>query len=52
LEEDDVDFIEIDDLKEIKRVLRSGGTLLMANEAYEHERFAERNARWVHPFIS
>jgi ubiquinone/menaquinone biosynthesis C-methylase UbiE len=37
----------IDDLKEIKRVLRSGGTLLIANEAYEHKRFAERNARWV-----
>jgi len=39
----------IDDLKEIKRVLKPGGTLLIANEVYEHEKFEKRNlklARW------
>ena len=37
----------IDDLKEIKRVLKSGGTLLMANEVYKHEKFEKRNLRWA-----
>jgi ubiquinone/menaquinone biosynthesis C-methylase UbiE len=39
----------IDDLKEIKRVLKPGGTFLMTNEGYTHEKFEKRNAhlaRW------
>lgn len=39
----------IDDLKEIKRVLKLGGILLLANEAYKHEKFKKRNlklAKW------
>jgi ubiquinone/menaquinone biosynthesis C-methylase UbiE len=39
----------IDDLKEIKRVLKPGGTLLIANEVYKHEKFEKRNlklAKW------
>lgn len=33
----------INDLKEIKRVLKSGGTLVIANEVYTHEKFEKRN---------
>jgi ubiquinone/menaquinone biosynthesis C-methylase UbiE len=36
-----------DNLKEIKRVLQSGGTLLIANEVYEHEKFTKRNLKWA-----
>lgn len=39
----------IGDLKEIKRVLKPGGTLLIANEVYKHEKFEKRNiklAKW------
>jgi ubiquinone/menaquinone biosynthesis C-methylase UbiE len=39
----------IGDLKEIKRILKSGGTLLLANEVYKHRRFERRNeklAKW------
>lgn len=37
----------IDDLKEIKRVLKPGGTLLLANEVYKHEKFEKRNSKWA-----
>ncbi|PLX25719.1 MAG: SAM-dependent methyltransferase [Ignavibacteria bacterium] len=33
------------DLKEVHRVLKPGGTLLIVNAAYGHEKFAKRNAR-------
>ena len=37
----------IDDLKEVKRVLKPAGTLLLANEVYKHEDFEKRNSKWV-----
>ncbi len=37
----------IDDLKEIKRVLKPGGILLIANEVYQHEKFEKRNLKWA-----
>jgi ubiquinone/menaquinone biosynthesis C-methylase UbiE len=37
----------IDDLKEIKRVLKSGGVLLIANEVYKHEKFEKRNLKFA-----
>ena len=37
----------IDDLKEIKRVLKPGSTLLIANEVYKHEKFNKRNLKWA-----
>lgn len=36
----------LNDLREVRRVLKSGGILLIANEAYADARFEERNARW------
>ena len=35
------------DLKEIKRVLKPGGSLLMVNEVYKDDRFERRNSKWV-----
>ena len=37
----------IDDLKEIKRVLKPGGTISIANEVYKHEKFEKRNLKWA-----
>ena len=42
------------DLQELKRVLRPGGTLLLVNEAYENEKFRNRNrklAAWANMHI-
>jgi len=36
-----------DDLEEIRRVLKPGGTLLLVNEVYKDDRFEERNAKWA-----
>jgi SAM-dependent methyltransferase len=36
-----------DDLKEIKRVLKPEGTLLLVNEVYNDDQFEKRNTRWV-----
>ncbi|HYA84313.1 MAG TPA: class I SAM-dependent methyltransferase [Candidatus Bathyarchaeia archaeon] len=35
------------DLKEIKRVLKSEGTLLIVNEVYKDDKFEKRNTKWA-----
>ena len=41
-------WLELDHaLQELKRVLKSGGTLLLANAVYENEKFQERNRKWA-----
>jgi ubiquinone/menaquinone biosynthesis C-methylase UbiE len=37
----------IDDLKEIKRVLKPDGTLIIANEVYKDDKFEKRNMKWA-----
>ena len=36
----------INDLKEVKRVLKPGGTLLLINNSYKHKKFKKRNKKW------
>jgi len=36
-----------DDLKEIKRVLKPRGTLLIVNEVYKDNQFEKRNSKWA-----
>ncbi|MFP4197827.1 MAG: class I SAM-dependent methyltransferase [Methanomassiliicoccales archaeon] len=35
------------DLREVRRVLRPGGILVLINAVYRHPRFEERNAQWA-----
>jgi len=37
----------MDDLKEIKRVLKPEGTLLIVNEVYKDDKFEKRNTKWA-----
>jgi len=37
----------VHDLREIRRVLRPGGSLLLVNEVYEHDSFQGRNKKWT-----
>jgi len=37
----------INDLKEIHRVLKPRGSVILINEAYWHDRFEKRNAKWA-----
>ena len=37
----------INNLKEIRRVLKPGGSVVLINEAYRHEKFEKRNTKWA-----
>jgi len=37
----------IDNLREIRRVLKSRGSVILVNEMYRDERFEKRNSRWA-----
>ncbi|MBC8275304.1 MAG: class I SAM-dependent methyltransferase [Chloroflexi bacterium] len=37
----------IDNLKEIRRVLKPGGSVMLINECYRHDAFEKRNAKWA-----
>jgi len=39
----------IDNLKEVRRVLKYGGSLILINECYRDERFEKRNSNWARP---
>jgi ubiquinone/menaquinone biosynthesis C-methylase UbiE len=41
----------INDLKQIKRVLKPGGTILLVNEVYTHEKFVRRN-RFINNLVA
>jgi ubiquinone/menaquinone biosynthesis C-methylase UbiE len=37
----------INSLKEIRRVLKTGGSVMLVNAMYRHERFEKRNSKWA-----
>jgi ubiquinone/menaquinone biosynthesis C-methylase UbiE len=37
----------INNLKEMCRVLKPGGSVILINEAYRHDKFEKRNAKWA-----
>ena len=37
----------VDNLKEIRRVLKPRGFIALINEAYRHDKFEKRNAKWA-----
>ena len=37
----------INNLKEVHRVLKPGGSVILINEMYRHDRFEKRNAKWA-----
>jgi len=37
----------VNNLEEIRRVLKPGGSVTLINEAYRHDKFEKRNAKWA-----
>ena len=37
----------INNLEEIRRVLKPGGSVILINEMYRHDKFEKRNAKWA-----